>query len=143
MCAEKGEPLDASSHTEELPWLSCSPAGPTLPWGHLHGWVGGVSPASVGQVQGWASCLLGVGGSCPQQPTVLGTPYSAVGDLVSLDFARITESLRFGIGGSWNWKAAPEAIPFLLRVLGREAEAQGVVTLVSGLTVKSIVGSWQ
>lgn len=34
-------------------------------------------------------------------------------------------------------------ISFLLRVSGRETEAQGMVILVLGLTVKSIVKPWQ
>lgn len=52
-----------------------------------------MSSASSGQVRASLGFLVSLrsGDPAPQHPHVLGTPYSAVNDLVSLDFARVTE----------------------------------------------------
>lgn len=90
--AALGEALEASRHTEEPSFallLSClSPIS----------FLGGDSyrtgvfcqPREGAGLPG-LPCLLGVRGSSPQHPHMLGTPYSAVGDLVSPDFVRVTE----------------------------------------------------
>lgn len=89
--AARGRPWQPLAILRSRHSLSCSPAwAQSLPWGDSYRTGVFCQPRAGAGLPG-LPCLLGVRVSCPQHTHMLGTPYSAVGDLISPHFVRVTE----------------------------------------------------